>query len=204
MLIYALLQSKGAAQEKWKTRLTGLLDKFFSVFYPKTINGQPGSENVMVEILCEPSRRCNPDQTSFKAYSSRWLAVTTQLAPFTAGRILPKLRASAQGAARQCSGGDGGDWCGQNWNSPIWDGFKGVGEQMSALSAIGAVLIEKSPKPVTVRTGGTSEGDLTVGQDGRKNQLSKITGADRTGAAILTFLMVLCISSTAWWMVDGD
>jgi mannan endo-1,6-alpha-mannosidase len=159
----------------------------------------------MVEINCEEKKVCNFDQTSFKAYTARWLAVTTQLAPFTAATIMPKLRASAEGAARQCSGGDGGAWCGQNWNSATWDGFKGVGEQMSALSTIAAMLIEKAPKPVTAKSGGTSEGDANAGMGGPTPvRLSKITNADRVGAALLTFLTTGGIMSAAWWMVVGD
>jgi mannan endo-1,6-alpha-mannosidase len=158
----------------------------------------------MVEIQCEPKRNCNPDQTSFKAYTSRWLAVTTQLCPWTSALIMPKLRASAQGAARQCSGLDSGDWCGQNWNSDVWDGFHGAGEQMSALAVIGSTLIDKAPKPVTARSGGTSESDPNAGIDITPQQFwRKITVFDRTGAAILTSLPVLVTFGAAWWMI-GD
>ncbi|KAF2664554.1 glycosyl hydrolase family 76 protein [Microthyrium microscopicum] len=196
---------KGSEQEKWKTRLSKHLEKFYSTFYPTKYANAPTSPNIMVEINCEEKRICNPDQTSFKAYTARWLAVTTQLAPFTASAILPKLRASAEGAARQCSGGDGGNWCGQNWNTGTWDGFRGVGEQMSALSAIGAPLIEKSAKPVTAKTGGTSEGDANAGLGGPTAvRMNRITNADRVGAALLTFLMILCIIGGALWMIVGD
>jgi mannan endo-1,6-alpha-mannosidase len=158
----------------------------------------------MVEVGCEPAKKCNPDQTSFKAYTSRWLAVTTQLCPWTADKIMPKLRESAMGAARQCSGGDVGSWCGQSWNAPVWDGFQGVGEQMSALATIGANLIKVAPKPKTAKTGGTSEGDPNAGTEVPKYKLYKISTADRTGAAIVTFLAMFTMLVGAWWMVDGD
>jgi mannan endo-1,6-alpha-mannosidase len=198
-------QTNGDRQHKWKTRVDGLIDKFFERFFPRTINDRPASENVMVEIQCEPKKTCNPDQTSFKAYTSRWLAVTTQLCPWTAPKIMPKLRASAQGAARQCSGLDTGDWCGQDWNSDVWDGFHGVGEQMSALAVIGSMLVDKGArKPTTARTGGTSESDPNAGIDKVPQQhWRKITKADEVGAWIVTVFAVGATLGLAWWMV-GD
>jgi mannan endo-1,6-alpha-mannosidase len=125
------------------------------------------------------------------------------LAPFTATLIMPKLRSSAQGAAKQCSGGDDGTWCGQNWNSPTWDGFKGAGEQMAALAVIQANMIDKAPKLVTANSGGTPSGeDEWGGQD--KLPPKPITPSERTGAAIITALIIMTIMATAWWMVDGD
>lgn len=195
-------QTKAAEQEKWKARVTGLLDSLLTRFFPREVNGQPASENIMVEILCEMRKTCNPDQTSFKAYTSRWLAVTTQLAPFTASLIIPKLKASAKGAAQQCSG-EAQNWCGQNWNSATWDGFKGVGEQMSALGVIQSTLIEKMGQPATVSTGGTPTGEDEWGPPEMK-PARKITVGDRTGAAILTAITIMGIITSAWWMLDGD
>jgi mannan endo-1,6-alpha-mannosidase len=192
--------STGEDRQKWKTRVDGLINKFFERFFPTQVLDKPGSPNVMVEIKCEPEKKCNADQTSFKAYTARWLAVTTQLCPWTVDKIMPKLHDSAMGAAKQCTGGNTGNWCGQNWNSDVWDGFQGVGEQMSALAAIGANLIKSAPKPMTAKTGGTSDGD-----DGDRPpiRLKNISIADRTGAAIITFLAIFGMLFTAWWMV-GD
>jgi Glycosyl hydrolase family 76 len=195
-------QSTGPDKEKWKTRVDGLLDKFFERFFPTTIVDKPGSPNVMVEVSCEPAKKCNPDQTSFKAYTSRWLAVTAQLCPWAAAKIKPKLQGSAQGAAKQCSGGDSGSWCGQNWNADVWDGFQGVGEQMSALATIGANLI--SQKPLTAKTGGTSEGDPNAGSILPHFTPYKISTPDKAGAGVVTFLAVFTMLMAAWWMVDGD
>jgi len=158
----------------------------------------------MVEVGCEIAKKCNFDQTSFKAYTARWLAVTTQLCPWTADKVMPILRASATGAAKQCIGGDTGTWCGQNWNSDVWDGFNGVGEQMSALATIGANLIKSAPKPKTSKTGGTSQGDPNAGGNQPRYKFYTISTADRTGAAVLTFVTLFCFLLSAWWMVDGD
>jgi len=157
----------------------------------------------MVEISCEWAKNCNPDQTSFKAYLSRWMAATTQLAPFLKDQIMPKLQASAQGAAQQCIGGDTGSKCGRNWNSGTWDGYTGVGEQMSALSVVQANLIDKAKKPVTGNSGGTSKGDPNAG-GGRNTAVkyTKITEGSKAGAGFLTALVMFAMVGGGWWMID--
>jgi mannan endo-1,6-alpha-mannosidase len=100
----------------------------------------------MSEVTCEGKQNCDQDQPSFKAYLSRWLAVTTQLAPQFHDQIMVKINASAQGAAKQCSGPAigtnggrtiDGTTCGRRWYQSSYDGQAGVGESMSALSVIG-------------------------------------------------------------------
>lgn len=161
----------------------------------------------MVEIACEPQGTCNYDQPSFKAYLSRWMAATTQLAPFSQNFISPKLKASAQGAAQQCSGGADGTTCGRTWHSATWDGKTGVGEQMSALSIIQANLISKVAGPVSAAKGGTSKGDPSAGTKGdNPNQIldpsmtSTITTGDEAGAGILTALVLGSLLGCVWWI----
>jgi mannan endo-1,6-alpha-mannosidase len=109
----------------WANRVNQILDSTFALFFPASYGG-----NVMVELQCEPFMNCNQDQKSFKAYLSRWLAVTSQLVPYTAAQIIPKLLTSAQGAAGQCSGGNNGQRCGMMWNTTTWDGSNGVGQEV--------------------------------------------------------------------------
>ena len=85
----------------------------------------------MSEVECEIPANCDNDQSSFKAYLSRWLAVTAQLAPFTASEIAPKLQQSSTGAAAQCNGGTNGRMCGRRWYTTTNDGSSGVGQQVS-------------------------------------------------------------------------
>ena len=197
-------KTTGAAREKWKARVDGFLDTFFERFYPQQHMGSEGSYNVMVEITCEAAKICNPDQASFKAYTSRWLAVTTQLCPWTADKIMPKIRESARGAARQCSGGPSGTICGQNWNSDTWDGFQGLGEQMSALSVIQSTLIGQTQKPITEDTGGLSKADGTAGKHHTNVPFEPITTADRVGAALFTFLVLISTLIGTWWLLNDD
>lgn len=83
----------------------------------------------MMELQCEEKLICDQDQKSFKAYVSRWMAVTSLLVPSTTAQILPKLQASAMGAAGQCSGT--GNVCGEQWYTTAYDGTTGVGEEVS-------------------------------------------------------------------------
>lgn len=160
----------------------------------------------MVEVACETQGTCNNDQPSFKAYLSRWMAATAQIAPFTEGEIMRKLRASAIGAAQQCSGGPQSRTCGRHWTSPTWDGKLGPGEQMSALSVIQANLIQKVPPPATAAKGGTSKGNPNAGTQGDNPNIldpsltRKITMADRAGAGIITALVLSLLLGTIWWI----
>ncbi|KAG8531415.1 uncharacterized protein KY384_003044 [Bacidia gigantensis] len=188
--------------QKWRTRVEGLLNGT-QAFFPTQYGG-----NTMVEIACEPQQTCNYDQPSFKAYLSRWMAATTQLAPFTFDFIKDKLRDSANGAAGQCDGGTDGMTCGRTWHSTTWDGKYGVGEQMSALSVIQSNLISKVSGPVTSDNGGTSQGDPSAGGGGDNaaeaaidpNAGHSITTADRAGAGILTALVLGSFAGCTWWI----
>ncbi|KAL8653891.1 MAG: hypothetical protein Q9210_001842 [Variospora velana] len=191
--------------QKWRTHTEGLL-KGTQLFFPAQFGG-----NIMQEVACEPQGSCNNDQPSFKAYLSRWMAATTQIAPFTANTIMPKLRASAQGAAKQCSGApNGGTTCGRTWNTATWDGKIGIGEQMSALSVIQSNLISKVAAPVTADKGGTSKGNPDAGTGPSRTVevdpvlTRKVTMADKAGAGILTALVLGGLLGSTWWISIGS
>lgn len=188
--------------EKWRDRLDNLW-MGSRVFFtgPK--------KNIMTEVACEPVSRCNLDQQSFKAYFSRWLAAITKWAPHMYDAVMPFLRTSAIAAAKQCVGGDNGRMCGLKWNLDRYDGSTGVGQQMAALEVTLACMISERPGPVTQTTGGTSKGDPGGGGDdiGRSTPrgptYTPITAGDRTGAAILTMLMITgIVSGIVWVFVD--
>ena len=162
----------------------------------------------MVEVACETLNTCNNDQPSFKAYLARWMAATTQLAPFTKDFIIPKLKASALGAAAQCSGAPRGNtMCGRLWFQKQWDTHQGVGEQMSAMSVIMNNLIQKVKGPVSLDNGGTSQSQPSAGTTDSGAPLAlpklatrKITAADRAGASILTALTLSSLLGTLYWI----
>ena len=198
MLHGAAFMYNRTQEQKWRDRVDGHLKAITDSFFPE-------DRQIMVEIMCEPYGNCNYDMRSFKAYLSRWMVLTAQLAPWTAPAIQPLLTASAQGAAQACSGG--GNVCGLKWDSGNYDGSTGPGEQMAAMSvftALMAFLDRGVPLPVTANTGGTSEGDPNAGGTDVAGHLGipgSITTGDRAGAGILATLVVVAWLGGMAWMV---
>ncbi len=180
--------------EKWKYRVTTMLDTFLTHFFK---NG------VIFEIDCETRQPpCTTDMLSFKGYCLRWLAVVTQLAPFTRDAIRPVLDASARAAVQQCTGGPTGRRCGFYWTGggqfvdPKVDNTTGAGEAMDVLAAVSSLLVDEARAPVRADQG-TSKGDPNAGLPGaaaaaeRTRHLKRITAADQFGASVVTFLYVM-------------
>ncbi|KAF3014054.1 hydrolase 76 protein [Neopestalotiopsis sp. 37M] len=189
----AMWNYTNGTSDKWEQRTTGIVNRTATYFF---------NESVMYEPPCEPQSNCATDSFSFKAYLVRWMAKTTQLMSSTYDTIYPLLLASGQGAAKQCDGtGEGtagrtlaGYACGQHWT---WgaqnDGTNGVGQQMSALSAVFYTLLDGAPTPYTSVTGGTSTGDSSGGSSKTDNDvrgIKPITTGDKVGAGILTALVL--------------
>jgi len=166
----------------------------------------------MYEQACEDVNTvgtCDTDQQSFKAYLSRWMAATTKVAPFTYDYIMPLLQTSAKAAAAQCDGGTDGTTCGEHWtDNSTYDGNYGLGQQMSALSVIQAMLIDQAPELLTNTTGGTSVGNAGAGAGGSSTSttgtvITPATTGDKAGAAILTALVVSGVLGGIGFMVMG-
>ena len=204
----------------WGDRVNALLDTT-NIFFVKAVGANPDSVmppprgQIMAEVTCETTRppTCNLDQPAFKAFLTRWMAVTTQLAPFTAPRIMPRLRESADAAAAVCTGqAQGmrpGTVCGRRWYQSGWDGQFGVGEQMSALSVFQNNMIGSMPGPLTARKGGTSRSQPDAGGAGvgsgvvsdHPHAARPVKVADKVGAAILTALSTVGVTGGVLWMV---
>jgi hypothetical protein len=183
----------------WADRLSSFIAAAQTKFFPQ----DQGNGTVIVEI-CEKSQKCNVDQWSFKAYLARWLAVSAQLAPFTYPIIMPILQKSAVAAALTCTGGENGNICGSRWYMDAFDNSQGVGQQMSALSVISANLISEVKAPYSADTGGTSQGDPSLGTGGDGQPLGiefeEVTMADKAGAGILTALVLGFTVGGGWWL----
>ncbi|KAG5929167.1 hypothetical protein E4U42_006895 [Claviceps africana] len=186
--------------EKWKTRLDKLLGALLKSFFPNKI---------AFELACEIANGtsiCTPDMLSYKGYVHRWLAVVTQLAPHTRAVIIPTLRASAEAAVRQCTGGPSGRECGFYWSygkfvDPNLDKTTGAGEFMDVLAAVVSLLIDRTDGPVTNSTGGTSKGNANAGgKDNGDVPLSPITMKDRIGAGVLTAMALCAAGGLFIWM----
>lgn len=142
---------------------------------------------------------------TFKGFVHRWYSVMTQMAPFTAAKVLPILRKSAQAAINQCNGGDNGRTCGFKWASGIFDGNTGAGQDMGVLGAVSALLIGNAKPPVTAKSGGTSGANPDAGANGDTSGLrpKPITMADKAGAGIITFLILGSACGLFGWMSVG-
>ncbi|KAG7289696.1 hypothetical protein NEMBOFW57_006072 [Staphylotrichum longicolle] len=182
--------------DKWKQRLEGLVDATIKTFFP---------ENIAYEIACEEHMTCTTDMLSFKGYLHRWMATATQIAPFLADKVLPVLKASTDAAVATCTGEANQRTCGFKWNTQVYDGSHGAGQQMNVLGAVSMLLIGQSPPPVTNATGGTSKGDPNAGthSDDFKTELPPITTGDKAGAAILTLVILVSAVGTMGWMSTG-
>ncbi|KAM0310648.1 hypothetical protein ACHAPQ_012473, partial [Fusarium lateritium] len=167
--------------------------------------------NIMYEVPCESRKgACSTDMLSFKGYVHRWLAVVTQVAPYTASKILPILETSTKAAVKQCTGGDSGRACGFYWSGGVFvdvavDETSGAGEQMNVLAAVSSLLITDAEPPATNKTGGISKGDPNAGKDSHDiPEPDPITTADKAGAGILTFLVLAGGIGTFVWMCAFD
>lgn len=187
---------------RWATRLDGLLNGTFRDFFPN---------NTAYEPSCEPADSCNTDMVSFKGYAARWMTQVAQIAPWTADRILPVLRHSAEAAVKVCTGGPSGRECGFSWVSGVFDGSVGAGQTMNVLGAVSSLLLNVTKAPVTNTTGGTSGGDANAGSNSVSLldphvTMKPVTTADKAGAGIVTGIMVLLATGAFWWIAwnGGD
>ena len=141
----AVLANYTNGSADWVERTEGFLGASATFFSPFT-----NASNIMFEAACEPYYTCNVDQLSMKAYLARWLAATSVMAPYTAGRIGTLLQASALGAASACTGGaDGGQPCGTRWYTGGYDGHTGLGQMLSAMEVMYALLVNETTPPLT-------------------------------------------------------
>ncbi|KAI5853313.1 glycoside hydrolase [Tricharina praecox] len=177
---------------KWQLETSSLLNATDEAFF----NQNDGTDNIMRESACESpapftrSPTCNTDQRFFKALMSRFLGATYQLAPFTRDYITERLRASALGAARSCTGKPGGDTCGLSWiigeydDSPYGIAEGGVSEHMAALEVFQNLLVGDVDAPKTQESESASAaGKSTTVEDGGAKPTS--VGARAVGAGAL-------------------
>lgn len=182
----------------WLERTEGLLNGIFDVFFNST-------DSIMYESACQNVGTCSNDQRSFKAYLSRFLGLTALMAPSTDDKIMTYLAASAQGAMQSCVGGTDGHTCGMDWSAVGWDGYYGLGEQMSALEVMQSLLIHDYPAPYTADDGGSSEGNAGAGSGATETEdtpLDLNTG-DIVGASIVTAAVGLTAIGVAVFVLWG-
>ena len=112
----------------------------------------------------------------------RWLGKTSIVAPYTAPSIRQMLIPSAEAAAKSCSGGTDGVTCGEKWYVNGYDGSYGIGQQLSALEVIQALLVTTAPN---VRNDGSVPIEqapaTTLNTDPTSSTSSSAAGSTSTG-----------------------
>lgn len=185
---------------KWLTRATNIWGRA-QVFFLEGPNGA----RIMYEAACQPSGQCNNDQRSFNGIFARFLGLTCLMAPDLNSEIQEFLASTAPFVLSSCSGGSDGHTCGLDWSQGEWDGFYGLGEQMSALETLQNRLVWTRPPPLTRESGATSEGNGSAGSGSIRNDplhtRLDIGTRDKAGAGILTVLVIMFMLGTAWWML---
>lgn len=184
--------------EKWLSRLNEVYLGIESTF----VNASTG---IIAETMCQNQGTCNNDQRSFKSIFSRCLGQAAILVPQYRDKMMDIINKSAAGAAQSCSGGSDGHTCGINWSYGGWDGWYGLGEQMSALEIIQNTLVLQNPAPLTNKTGGTSQGDVNAGLTSREttnvNEIT-VTGKDKAGAGIASaVVLALFVGISVWTLI---
>ncbi|VVT58114.1 uncharacterized protein SAPINGB_P006044 [Magnusiomyces paraingens] len=182
--------------QKWLTRLESVWGRSKVFFMANT--------NVMYEAACQPTLRCNNDQRSFKAIFSRFLGLASLMAPPLNDEIQSYLSASTPYVLQSCSGGSDGHTCGLDWSYSGWDGYYGLGEQMSALEVLLNRLVWTKPGPLTLTSGATSEQNSSAGSSLTTATVSNdivVESKDRIGAGFITAFVLILLLISAWWMI---
>jgi len=125
----------------WVTRTQSLLNSANQTFFQNSVLYEPSCTN-----------GCTLPQRAYKALLARWMARTAFVAPFVTSQIQQMLSQNGQAIADNCSGG-------QNSNCSIGGNF-GLGEQMTALDSVNALLVGRAPEasPGSSSAGSTSTG----------------------------------------------
>lgn len=185
-------------ESEWESRTNLILDAS-SYFF---------NNSIMAEMTCAGSAtvsdmNCNNDQRSFRLLFARCLALTASLMPTTYDTIYNYIEPSAAGAAQLCSGGTDGITCGFSWSWSGWDGYYGLGEQISAGETIMS-LITMQNIPLTPAEGASNTSDPTAGNSTTtlvNRNVVTIKTKDKAGAAILTAVVMGTAIGGAVWML---
>jgi mannan endo-1,6-alpha-mannosidase len=139
----------------WETRLNAFIAAAKTKFFDNGIIWEPA---------CETNFNCDNDQFCFKGFLAQYMALATQLAPFTTAAVEPLLASSATAAAQYCDTGANGTMCTMWWTGAVGPATVGVGQQMSALNVFNANMVKFMDISVdTGNNGGTSEGNPNAG-----------------------------------------
>lgn len=204
----AFLYNQTNGDQKWKDRVSKLLDHGTKTFF---------DDGVAIEPSCEAKHHCGQATLSYKGELVQAYTLITQVAPFANDKIQPLLKNTAAAAAKRCSDGEDGKQCGFEWADKTYDkdSFTQVAvQQMNAAIAVDALLVDSSKPPATDEkkgndgnggnggNGGSSgnggSGDKGGGDDGKggkgddnKSLASGLVSASVMAAIISPLLSIL-------------
>ena len=163
---------------------------------------------ILTEVSCASHNTCNVDQLAFRAILARALANANELV--TGANLTTVvdngsqnefdatpssvLRASAEGAAAQCSGGDKGTTCGSDWASTKWDGTQGLGQDLSALEIILANLQSKAVRKENGTSTTSTTGGSSTSTSGGATTTATGNGANSHSMSIIGLLAAFCLA----------
>lgn len=180
----------------WLTRVTDVWNRASTQFFQNSI---------AYESACQPSGKCNNDQRCFKGIFLQLLGQAARLVPALESDIMTAINATAAAAAGSCSGGYDGHTCGLNWLDSSYDNMYGLGEQISALSAMSVTQVLSKNKPYTANNGGSSNGSVDAGVNTGSSSLlsddTPISGKDKAGAGVITAVLMLFLIGVGVWIL---
>ncbi|KAG0675840.1 hypothetical protein C6P40_001509 [Pichia californica] len=179
------------------------LERFENIYLGIENTFVNSSTGIIYEHMCQESGTCNTDQRSFKSIFSRCLGQAAVLVNSYQSKIMSLIDKSAEGAALSCSGGSDGHTCGINWSYGSWDGWYGLGEQISALEIIQNTIVLQVDAPYTNDTGGSSTGNVNAGLDtyetSNDNEIT-VSNKDKAGAGVLTAIVLIIFVGLCTWV----
>ncbi|KAJ5134997.1 CAZyme family GH76 [Penicillium bovifimosum] len=184
-------------ETKWLEGMSGLI-KTSDQFFPDSASNQ-----VISDITCEPIKKCDRNQKTFKSYFTSWLGFMSLIVPTnTTADMMARFKTSAVAAGQQCSGGRDGKHCGIRWTKRTeWDGTSGLEQEMSVLGVLNAVMVPfKARAPFNTHNGGNSQ-SRPHGESDTEDTPGPITTGDKVGAGILTAMFVIFWAGAVSWMV---
>lgn len=214
----------------WRDRADAIWNRATALFSTNGADWMPG-DYVMYEPGCmtkdESTVRCSNDQRCFKGIALSMFGYAIQVYSDLRERVWDYIEYSAQAAAWSCTGGTDGHTCGLSWLHEGWDGYSGVGEQLCAMGAFNALLIDDFKGPYTAAdlpevyhattngsvgggNGSTSEGGGQVfgwgGTAGLENDTTTpdsvaVETSDKGGAGFLTAIVIIFIVGGSAWLV---
>lgn len=185
----AIMYNMTNGSQQWQTRIEKLLGRL-SVFT---------DNNIFIEVACESTGTCATDQTFFKGVLASSLGHTAQFAPFTASKILPLLKGSAEAAVTNaCSNSN--EFCSFIWTAGNSTSASALllGPQLAALQVVQANLVSSKALTITSSNSSTSTtGNSTSGgpkPTTTSNDASKSGNLSEFGMALVLVLAIGLLS----------